>query len=138
MIVLSVFLLSIGVTTFAAVRETVSPRWTYLMGTANLFDKEATYTDYDIVACGGTTTTPQNINACVEVELQYLENGTWKRFAFWEDYGHMGAAVEEYVRVRPGYTYRLVLTHQAYDRNGNLLETFNDISDYYVVSLPRT
>lgn len=137
LIVLNVFLLSAVGVTCAAVKENVSPRWTYLMGTANLFEKYATYTDYDIIACGGTTSTAPTINACVEVELQYLENGTWKRFAFWEDYGRTGAAVEEYVRVWPGYTYRLLLTHMAYDTNGNLLETFSDEPGYYIASAPR-
>lgn len=137
MVILNVLLLSIGMTAFAATKTTVMPRWTYLVGTAYLFEKSETYDEYDIIACGGDTSTPLNVNAYVSVELQYLVNGSWQRVAFWDEYGNMSATVEEYVRVRPGYTYRLLLTHQAYDTNGNLLETFNDQPDYYVVSLPR-
>lgn len=137
LIVLNVFLLSLGLATCATARENISPRWSYLSSCSNLFRKDATYDEYDVIACGGNTTTPLNVNACVEVELQRLVNGNWQRYAFWEDYGHMTATVEEYLRVAPGYTYRLLLTHMAYDTNGNLLETFNNEPSYYIVSAPR-
>lgn len=137
LLMLSMMLLSIGVTSTAAFPETIEPRWTYISRTSYLFEKDQVLADYDIVACGGITVVPSNYYAYVKVQLQYLDGNTWRNFATWEDEGRTSAAIEEYVRVTPGYTYRLKLTHKCLDANGNVLETFNNEASNYVASLPR-
>lgn len=132
--VLSVMLLSLGMISTAS---SIQPRWSYISSVAYLFEKDQVLADYDILACGGDTTVAGTRYAYVKVELQYLRNGVWTNYAVWEDEGRAGAGVEEYIRVTPGYTYRLLTTHKAMDANGNVLETFNDQSDYYIASLPR-
>lgn len=135
---ISVILLSFGVVSAAALPETISPRWSYISSTAYLFDKDQVLADYDILGIGGNTTVPSNLYAYVKVQLQYLNNnGNWVNFGTWEDQGRASAALEEYVRVTPGYTYRLKLTHKCLDANGNVLETFNNEASNYIASLPR-
>lgn len=136
--IISIMLLSVGVVSVAAFPETISPRWAYISSTAYLFDKDQELTNYDIFGIGGNTTVPSGYYAYVKVELQYLNsNGRWVNFDTWEDEGRTNALVEEYIRVTPGYSYRLLLTHKCLDANGNVLETFNNEADYYLTSLPR-
>ena len=137
LVVLSVILLSIGVISVAAEGENISPRWTYISSTGYLFEKDQELEDYDILACGGNTVASgTNRYAYVKVQLQYLNNnGSWVNFATWEDQTRIGALVEEYIQVTPGYTYRLLLTHKVLDANGNVLETFTNEPDYYITSI---
>lgn len=137
LVVLNVFVMSLGMTTFAATQPTVSPRWSTLISCSYLFELDESLQYYDVVACGGATVVGSNIYGYVKVELERLVNGTWKNFATWEDQDHMGVTIEEYVAVTPGYSYRLHVTHKALDANDNVLETYSYYSDYYVTSLPR-
>ena len=137
--VLNVFIISSGVASFAAIREPDAEiQWSHINTCGNLFEKVSSTSDYDIFGCGGSTTVAVNKYAYVKVELKYLSNGVWKNFHTWEDKHHMTAAVDETIQVEPGYTYKLVLTHKAYDANDNLLETYNDEADNYLISLPRS
>lgn len=138
LVVLNVIIVSFGLTTFGAVKEEIQPRWSYLSTCSYLFEKDTELPDYDILACGGETTVPGGKYAYVKVELQYLVNGNWENFGTWEDEDYICANVEKYIIVTPGYTYKLKLTHKAKNANGTVLETFNDESDYYITSLPRT
>lgn len=134
----SIILLSVGVVSVAALPETISPRWSYISSTAYLFDVDQELANYDILACGGHTLATGNRNAYVKVELQYLNsNGRWVNYATWEDSAYVSATVEEYIRVTPGYSYRLLLTHKVMDANGNVLETFNNEASYYIHSDAR-
>lgn len=138
LVVLSVMFLAVGVTSMAAVPETIQPRWTYISSTGYLFDIDQELANYDIFAIGGDTTVPSSRYAYVKVELQYVNSsGRWVSFRTWEDQGRGAALVEEYIQVTPGYTYRLLLTHKAMDANGNVLETFTNEPSYYITSLPR-
>lgn len=142
LITVNVMIISLGLTTLAANNESaetyVTPRWSTLSMCAYLFDKDQVLEDYDIFACGGSTSVPLHYYAYVKVELQYLNrNGNWINFDSWEDQGHMEAVVEKYIQVMPGYSYRLLLTHKALDGNGNVIETFYDEPDYYLTSASR-
>lgn len=131
-------LFAFGIPSLAALKETIEPRWSYITSTGYLFTKDQELTNYDIFGVGGNTTVPSSRYAYVKVELQYLNNsGSWVNFGTWEDEGRAGAAVEEYIQVTPGYTYRLKTTHKAMDANGNVLETFYDEPDYYIASFSR-
>lgn len=135
LVVMIVVLVSTGLTTFAA--DTIMPRWSYLTICDNMFTKEYEYADYDVFGCGGATSVPVGYYAYVYVELQRLVNGRWQYYESWEESGYASAVIEEYIPVTPGYSYQLILRHEARNANGVTLETFNDEADFYLVSYAR-
>jgi hypothetical protein len=130
--ILSVLILAIGATCFA------STMWTHLNSCSYVFFKSNTYTDYDTIDYGGSTTTGTGKYAYVYVEMQQLKNGSWKYFASMNDLDYMIAGCEDDIAVDPGYTYRLKIVHKALDEDNHVLETHTHYSNDYVVSWPRT
>ena len=135
--VLSIVIISMG-TCLAAIKEPDSIQWSYITSTGILLDKYAEYEDYDILECGGNTSSSYGTNAYVLVELKYYKNGSWQVYDSWEDTGNRAAIVEERVKVTPGYTYRVFTTHKVYSSSGALLETFTDKSSNTVTSPSRS
>lgn len=135
LVAMTVVLVSSGLTTFAA--DPIMPRWSILAVCDNMFTKEYEYADYDIFGCGGATSVPSGYYAYVYVELQCLVNGSWRYYDSWEDSGYVSAIVEEYIEVTPGYSYQLLITHEARNANGVTLETFEDRAPNYLVSYAR-
>ena len=135
-VVLNVVVISFGVTSFAAAKnpgiDVARPNWTYLNTCGLLFQK--TDTKY-LIAIGGTTATPINIDAYVYISLQQLNGGKWKEIMHYEDQGDMYAGYSGDQVVPAGYTYRLVVTHKAIDKNGKVLETFEQESSNYITYL---
>lgn len=134
--VLSIVVISMG-TCLAAIKEPDSVQWSYITSTSIGFDKYAEYADYDILECGADTSSSYGTTAYVKVELKYYKDGKWQVYDSWEDSGNRLAAVGEYVRVTPGYTYRVFTTHKVYSSSGALLETFTDKSSNTVTSPTR-
>ena len=135
--VLSIVIISMG-TCLAAIKEPDSIQWSYITSTGVMLDKYAEYEDYDVLECAGNTSSSYGTTAYVKMELKYYKNGSWQVFDSWEDSGNRNALVEDYVRVTPGYTYRLFTTHKVYNSSGALLETFTDKSSNTVTSPSRS
>ncbi len=139
LVVLNVFIISSGISTFAAVKEPYSINWTYLNSCGHYFEVEETHENVDIFGCEGSTTCPPSYKAYVKVQVQYLTSNGWEDYLYMEDTDYWSASVSRNVAVMPGYTYRLYLTHKVFDSNDNLLETFGPYeSDNYLTSLPRS
>ena len=134
--VLSIVIISMG-TCLAAIKEPDSIQWSYITSTGVLLDKYAEYEDYDVLECCGNTSSSYGTKAYVLVELKYYKDGSWQVYDSWEDTGNRAAAVGEYVRVTPGYTYRVYTTHKVFSSSGALLETFTDKSSNTVASYTR-
>ena len=77
----------------------------------------------------GGTEVPPNYDAYVKVELQQWNGTSWTTIKTWTDRYESYAMVSRNYAVMSGYTYRLKLTHKAYDSNGNLIETLTTYSD---------
>lgn len=135
--VLSIVIISMG-TCLAAIKEPDSTQWSYITSTGIFLDKYAEYADYDVLLCSADTSSSYGTTAYVKMELKYYKNGSWQVFDSWEDSGNRNALVEDYVRVTPGYTYRLFTTHKVYNSSGALLETFTDKSSNTVTSPSRS
>ncbi len=75
------------------------------------------------LTCEGQTETQDGYNAGVFVELQQYDGG-WNTIKTWTDADYVYAAVEEDYYVEKGYSYRLKLTHSAYNTNWVLVESF--------------
>lgn len=85
-----------------------------------------------IFECFGATDVPMGYSAYVKVELQQ-KDGSWSTIKSWSDKDTFHAFIDQDYAVASGYSYRLKLTHKAYDSNDNLIETLTDYSDviYY-------
>ncbi len=81
-----------------------------------------------IFECYGETNVPVGYTAYVSVALQQ-KGSSWSSIKTWSDKGGSNAFVDEKYAVAKGYSYRLKLTHKAYDSSGNLIETITKYSD---------
>lgn len=135
--ILSIVIISMG-TCLAAIKEPDSIQWSYITSTGILLDKYAEYDDYDVLLCSANTSSSYGTTAYIKMELKYYKDGEWQVYDSWEDSGNRAALVEDYVRVTPGYTYRLFTTHKVYSSSGALLETFTDKSSNTVASPSRS
>ena len=72
--------------------------------------------------CFGKTIVSPAYSAGTTVELQQ-NNGGWHKFKSWSATGASTAVVDKSYYVDKGYSYRLKVTHKAYDSNGKTVET---------------
>lgn len=132
LVMLSILLISMGVTSFAINKEKEETRWSYLLSTAYDFELNSSTETKKYFYMAGSTTTGSPRNAYVKVELQRYKNGGWSTIHTISDEGYTLAGAEELnYEVAYNYTYRLKLTHQAKDQSGNVLETYT----YYSYTL---
>ena len=84
-----------------------------------------------MVCCGKTEVDNGNI-AGVKVELQQL-NGNWTTIKTWSNADYDYVRIQKNWYVNSGYSYRLKVTHSAYDSNMNFIESSISYSDviYY-------
>lgn len=138
LVVLNVFMISSGISTFAAIKEPDSINWSYLNSCGHYFQVHASYDNVDIFACEGSTTCNPKYKAYVKVQVQYATSNGWEDYLYMEDTGYGNGSVYREVAVMPGYTYRLYLTHKVLNSNDVVLETFGPYeSDNYLTSLAR-
>ena len=81
----------------------------------------------------GKTITMTGYKAHVTVELQkYIKS--WTKFDSWSTTSASGVAqIEKNCYVDKGYSYRLKVTHKAYDSNGKTVETivkYSNVVEY--------
>lgn len=74
--------------------------------------------------CEGSTTVRSGYYAEVVVELQQYKNSEWNTIKTWSDTDSDFASVYKTCSVSSGYSYRLRLTHTAYDSNWKYIESF--------------
>lgn len=138
LVVLNVFMISTGISTFAAIKEPDSINWSYLHSCSHYFEVEETHENVDIYLCEASTCCAPQYQAYVKVQVQYLTSNGWEDYLYMEDTDYANVIVSRKVAVMPGYTYRLYLTHKVLNSNGAVLETFGPYeSDNYLTSLPR-
>lgn len=75
------------------------------------------------LTCEGHTEVQPGYYAGVFVELQQYDGG-WDTIKSWTDSGSIAAIVDKDYYVDKGYSYRLKLTHSAYNTNWTLVESF--------------
>lgn len=80
------------------------------------------------VSCYGSTQVQSGYKAGVIVELQQ-NTGTWGTIKTWNEERQNTATVNEDYTVSKGYSYRLKLTHKAYDSSGKLVESIPKYSN---------
>lgn len=85
------------------------------------------------LSCFGETETHAGYVAEVIVELQKL-NGGWETIVKWTDKAEDYAVIDNSRYVSSGYSYRLKITHKAYNSNGTLVETITKYSNTVVYS----
>ncbi len=108
-----------------AIGGTASPMYTGISSTTMGFDINSNGSLY----CSGSTSAWSGYKAGVVVELQKNDGG-WTTIKTWSDYDDTFAAVDNNWFVEDGYSYRLKITHYAYDSNWNQV--------YSVVKYSRT
>lgn len=139
LVVLNVFIISSGISTFAAIKEPDSINWTYINSCGYYFQVEETTDSYDVFGCDGSTTCAPKYQAYVKVQVQYLTSNGWQDYLYMEDTDYCSASVSRNIAVMSGYTYRLYITHKILNSNGAVLETYGPYeSDNYLTSLPRS
>lgn len=139
LVVLNVFIISSGISTFAAIKEPDSINWSYLHSCAHAFELAESTASIDKFLCGADTTCAPSYKAYVKVQVQYLTSDGWEDYLYMEDLDYGVATCERTVAVMPGYTYRLYLTHKVLNSNDVVLETFGPYeSDNYLTSLRRS
>lgn len=100
----------------------ISPQNIAITLTAN----NLTLGSFGKLTCFSKTTTQPGYVAEVVVELQ-KDDGGWGTIYTWSKKGGTIASVDEDYYVGKG-TYRLKLTHKAYNSSGTLIESFNKYS----------
>ena len=108
--------------------DIVSPNYIVINATENDFVLKS----LGYFECYGSTDVPMGYVAYVKVELQQNDGG-WDTIKTWSNKGGTNAFIEQNYAIMSGYSYRLKLTHKAYDSNDNLIETITEYSDiiYY-------
>ena len=125
LLVLCIFTLSLGVSSFAKMKEPDSINWSYLATCDYSFDLVSSDSSYKYFYMMGSTTVGSTRNAYVKVELQQLLDGVWTTIYTLTDEDYAIAAVEKNnYKVPKNYTYRLKLTHKAKTTSGTTLETY--------------
>lgn len=90
-----------------------------ILTTANEFDINSV----GKASCMGKTSTLSDYKAHVTVELQQYTK-SWIKFDSWNTTSNSGLALlNKNCYVDKGYSYRLKVTHKAYDSNGKTVET---------------
>ena len=92
------------------------------------FDYSFTLKSGGALKCEGTTLAKSGYYAGVFVELQKKINGSWTTIETWSNADEYIALVEETYYADYG-TYRLLLTHIAYNTNWQTVEYFYDYSN---------
>lgn len=84
------------------------------------------------LTCEGRTDVQSGYTAGVTMELQQYDAG-WRTIKTWSNSTLRSVALEETHYVSSGHSYRLKLTHTAYNSSGTLVETITKYSDvvYY-------
>ena len=135
-LVLTIFVLSMGVMSFAKQIEPDHINWDYLHTCGYVFEESED--DYGVFICGGSTTVGSQRYAVVLVELlqlNFVDNEiSWDTYYSFGEEDYASALVEEEVEVEPGYTYRLRITHQVKDMSGDLLEEYVHYSVMKVIT----
>ena len=80
------------------------------------------------LVCYGETMVRSGYTSGIVVELQ-KDDGGWDFVTNWRDSGGVLSTVDKTWTGQAGYSYRLKVTFNAYDSNGNLVETFVEYSD---------
>ena len=80
------------------------------------------------VSCYGSTDVYDGYTAGVIVELQQ-NTGNWGTIKTWSSDRAYCATVDEYYTITKGYSYRLKLTHKAYNSSGKLVESITKYSN---------
>ena len=75
------------------------------------------------LTCEGSTSVQSGYYAEVTMELQQY-NGGWSTIKTWSSSGSYFASLTKTYYVDTNYSYRLRLTHTAYDSNWNYIESF--------------
>ena len=78
--------------------------------------------------CYGLTRTIPGYKAEIIVTLQQLD-GRWKPLKTWTVKNTENAEINETYYVEAGYSYRLSVTHKAYNSSGKLVESFERYSN---------
>lgn len=82
----------------------------------------------DKLSCYGKTSVQSGYTAEVVVELQQKDGG-WNTIKTWSNSGSPFAIVDEDRYVSKGYSYRLKLTHKAYNSRGTQVESITKYSE---------
>ena len=99
--------------------ETISPKNIAITATDNSLGWVST----GKLNCYGSTDVQSGYKAGVTVELQRYSSG-WSTIKTWSSTGGLTAIVDKDYYVSTGYSYRLKLTHRAYDSSGTtVIET---------------
>lgn len=95
-------------------------------------DNRLTVDDYGKSTCYGKTSVQYGYIAGITVELQQY-NGGWSTIQTWNNSGGTTSSIREDWYVEKGYSYRLKLTHKAYNSSWTQIESFNKYSNvvYY-------
>ena len=104
--------------------EIVSPMNIAIVGTSNILKKVSG----NKLSCYGSTDVQDGYKAGVVVELQQYDGG-WTTIKTWADNAADFAEVDEEWSPETGYSYRLKLTHKAFNSNWSLVESFPKYSD---------
>lgn len=83
------------------------------------------------LTCYGQTDVQYGYNAGVTVELQQYSDG-WNTIKTWSDSNSNSAVVDQEWYVNKGYSYRLKLTHKAYNSDWNTIESITKYSNQVV------
>ncbi len=75
------------------------------------------------LTCTGETRVPSGYNAKTTVELQQFD-GAWYTIKSWSALGGTVANIRETYSPAKGYSYRLKVTHSAYNSGWSLVESF--------------
>ncbi|MCH5209333.1 MAG: hypothetical protein J1F01_00025 [Oscillospiraceae bacterium] len=75
------------------------------------------------LTCYGSTAVQLGYHSAVTVELQEY-NGGWHTIKTWSATGNSFAGISETYYGNSNYSYRLRLTHTAYDSNWNYVESY--------------
>ena len=108
---------------FAAVPETVVPRYSYTdIVDASLFIDEA----QGIATCEGELSASSYLPVKIKVIFEVFKYGAWKTLATWEATGRLMACISETYEVDRGYPYRVYVVGYVYDNSGNIVEYVYD------------
>lgn len=81
------------------------------------------------LTCYAKTDVISGYTAYVEAKLEENDGSGWSTAATWTDKGGLSATVDETHTAQKGCTYRLSVTHKAYNSAGKCVETIKSVTD---------
>lgn len=132
LLLVCIMVFSFGITASAAVKDEVSPLYTYV---SSVYADLSINTNTGVVTCTGSVCSKRSAPVEVDVALQMYKDGYWQTVQSWTSSGTLYTQVSKNYAVYSGYEYRTYVVGYVYNTAGTMIVESATAS--YSVNYPK-